>query len=126
MLKIIIISIIFALLILFLKNTRNDIAILVEIMSGIILLTLGFEYLTNTFDFFNKLIDLSGIDKNVFKIILKITAISFIIEFGAGAIEDFGLKGLSTKLVFIGKLVILGLSLPIIYSVFNMFYGILS
>ena len=95
-------------------------------MSGITLIILSLDYLTVTFEFFNRLISLSGIDKETFRIILKITAIAYLVEFGAGTIEDFGLKGLSNKLVFIGKFVILGLSFPIIYSVFNMFYGILS
>jgi stage III sporulation protein AD len=87
---------------------------------------LTFDYLNNTFAFFNELINRSGIDKDVFRIILKVISVSFLVEFGAGTIEDFGLKGLSSKLVLIGKFVILGLSLPIIYSVFNMFYGLLS
>lgn len=126
MVKIILIALIFALIIIFLRNIKSDLAILVEIMSGITLIILSLDYLTVTFEFFNRLISLSGIDKETFRIILKITAIAYLVEFGAGTIEDFGLKGLSSKLVFIGKFVILGLSFPIIYSVFNMFYGILS
>ena len=126
MLKIILITLVFAILIVFLRNIKRDLAVLIEIMSGIILIILSIDYLKDTFNFFNELISVSGLDIDNFKIILKIVAIAYLVEFGAGTIEDFGLKGLANKLVVIGKFIILGLSLPVIYSVFNMFYGLLK
>ena len=47
-------------------------------------------------------------------------------EFAAGAIEDFGLKSLSDKLVLIGKLIIIGVSMPVIYAVINLVTGLLT
>ena len=61
-----------------------------------------------------------------YKIIFKITAISYLVEFGAGIIDDFGLKSLSDKLVFVGKVVIFCMSMPIIYAVFNLLLGIIQ
>ncbi len=125
MIKIILVSLVFAVIIIFLKNIKSDLAILVEIISGIIVLTLAVEYLYDTFSFFTELINLTGLDSEVFTIILKITAVAYLIEFGAGTVEDFGLKNLSNKLVFVGKFVILGISMPVIYSVFNLFKNLL-
>lgn len=125
MIKIILVSLVFAVIIIFLKNIKSDLAILVEIISGIIVLTLAVEYLYDTFSFFTELINLTGLDSEVFTIILKITAVAYLIEFGAGTVEDFGLKNLSNKLVFVGKFVILGISMPVVYSVFNLFKNLL-
>lgn len=126
MIKIVIVAIIFAVIILFLKNIKSELTILVEIISGIILLSLAFGYLNETFEFFNNLIKLTGLDSEIFIIVLKVTAIGYLIEFGAGTIEDFGLTSLAGKLVFIGKLVIVGISLPIIYAIFNLVTGLLG
>lgn len=126
MIKIVIVAILFAVIILFLKNIKSELTILVEILSGIILLSLAFGYLNETFEFFNNLIKLTGLDNEIFSIVLKVTAIGYLIEFGAGTIEDFGLTSLAGKLVFIGKLVIVGMSLPIIYAIFNIVTGLLG
>ena len=61
----------------------------------------------------------------VYKIIFKITGIGYMVEFAAETINDFGIKGLSEKLIFVGKVVIFSLSLPILYAVINLLSGIL-
>ena len=94
-------------------------------MSGIILLSCVIPYVLEVFNFFNEIIELSSIDKNIYKILLKIIAIGYLLEFSAGPIEDFGLKGLSSKLILIGKIIIISLSLPIIYGVINILKGLL-
>ena len=67
---------------------------------------------------------MTGVDGSLFSIIFKITAIGYLVEFGAGTIEDFGLKSLADKLVFAGKIIILGISMPVIYAVFNLLKGL--
>ena len=69
---------------------------------------------------------MTGVNKEYFAIIFKIIAIGYLIEFAAGTIEDFGLKSLSDKLVLIGKLIIIGVSMPIIYAIFNLVSGLLK
>ena len=81
---------------------------------------------SEAFSFVNNIVELSGIDKEFYKIIFKITAIGYLIEFGADLVLDMGLKGLSEKLVFVGKIVIFCTSLPIFYSVFNLLIGLLE
>ena len=52
-------------------------------------------------------------------IIFKVVAIGYLVEFGAETINDLGLKSLSDKLIFIGKLAIFSVSLPVLYAIFN-------
>ena len=126
MIKITLIAIICAIMIIYLKSIGSELYQLVIIASGIILLYLIFGYIVDVYDFFKNLSSLTGIDNSLFKIIFKITAIGYITEFGAGIIEDFGLHGLSDKLVFCGKIIILIVSMPVFYAVFNLLTEILK
>ncbi len=126
MAKIVSIAIIASILILYLKNINSEFYLLAIIASGVILLSMAFDYLVLTFEFFNKLIELTGINKEYYQIIFKITGIGYMIEFAAGTISDFGVNGIADKLVFVGKIVIFSLSLPILYAVINLLTGILQ
>lgn len=125
MIKIIAVSMLFALIIIFLKNINSDLTILAMIMSGIIIIYLSIDYLILTFDFFNVIMDMCNIDKELIKVVFKVTSIGYLVEFGAGVIEDFGLKSLSDKLIFVGKVIMLSVSLPVIYAFFNLIMELL-
>ena len=114
MLKIVVIAIICAFLVLTLKSFAPELAAPALVGSGIIIIYYAVIYLSETFSVLKSLADLTGIGQELYKIIFKISAIAYIIEFSAGIIEDFGLKSLSDKLTFAGKIVILTVALPII------------
>lgn len=126
MLKIVSIVLISAIIIIYLKSINSELTFIALAGAGIIIIYFSLEYIASTSSFIIKLINLSGVDKQYFEIIFKIMAIAYIVEFAAGIVEDFGLNSLAKKLVFVGKLIILSLALPIIYSVFNLFTGILQ
>ncbi len=120
MLKIVAIAIVCGIIIIYLKNLNSELVPLVILASGIIIIFLGLNYLISSFEFINEIIEKSQIDNQIINIIFKITAVGYVIEFGADAVEEFGLKSLSNKLVFVGKLIIFVLSIPIINAVFDM------
>ena len=126
MLKIAALAITCAIIILYLKSINSELYTAALIGSGIILLYTAAGYMAETFEFFRVLIDKTGVNKEYFSIIFKIIAIGYLVEFAAGAIEDFGLKSLSDKLVLIGKLIIIGISMPVIYAVINLVTGLLT
>ena len=112
--KIVAIGIISAILIVYLKSINSELSLIATICSGILILTLSASYIK---DFLSLIMDISGKSNNFseyIKIIIKIIAISYLVEFTAQTIEDFGLKGLSDKVVFGGKLIVISLSVPII------------
>ncbi len=126
MIKIVAVALIFTIVIVYLKSVNVELALLATVGAGIILLYFTIDYLLNVFDFINNLIQLSGIDNELYLIIFKITAIGYLVEFAASTIQDFGLKSLSDKLVFVGKILILSMSMPIIYAIFNLLIGMLQ
>ena len=125
MVKIVIIAIIIGCLTLYLKTVNPEIATMTLIAGGVMILVECFSYLTKTYEFFNQLISYSGVDSQLFLIIFKAVGIGYLIEFGAGLLEDFGLKSLSDKLILFGKIVILTMSLPILYAILNVIKGML-
>jgi len=126
MYKIIVFALISAILIIYLKSINPELAILASICSGIIILTFLIGYLSDTFILLKKLVELSNIDNDLYKIIIKVTLIGYIFEFSAGIIEDFGLKNISDKLILVAKVIILSLSLPIFYSLINVITSLIK
>ena len=126
MAKIVVIALVCAIIIVYLKSINSEVYSFAVVGSGIILLAYGFSYVYQTFDFFSEIVNLTGINVQYYSIIFKITAIGYLIEFGASTIEGLGLKSLSDKLVFVGKAIILFVSLPVLYAVFNLLKGIIQ
>ena len=104
MFKIISVAIICAVKIIYLKNTNSELSVLATVGSGIILIFLVFGYISDTFILINSIIDRTGINRELYVVIFKITAIGYIIEFASDAVLDFGLKSLADKLIFAGKI----------------------
>ena len=126
MIKIIIVALVFAVTISYLKASGSDLYVLALVGAGVILFSLAFEYLVETVDFVRQLIDKTGVDQEFYRIIFKITIIGYLIEFSADTITDLGFKSLADKLVFVGKFIIFSVSLPILYAVFNLLTGLTS
>ena len=117
---------IFAVIIVYLRSVNSELAFLATIASGVIIICFALEYLSQVYSFFEQIVNVSGLDVDTLKIILKVVAIAYLIEFGADTLIDFGLKNLADKLVFTGKIMILLTSLPVFYSVFNILIGVLQ
>lgn len=124
MLKIILITLACAFIIFYLKSINSELYQLALIGAGVIVLSQTFVYFIETFSFFREVIDLSGIDSDFYKIIFKITAIGYLVEFGASTVKDMGFNSLAEKLVFAGKVIILYVSIPILSAVFNLLKGL--
>ncbi|MBE7061528.1 MAG: hypothetical protein E7382_03190 [Clostridiales bacterium] len=124
--KVVVLTIIFAVIILYLRSINGELAMLTGICAGIIILFYAFSYLSEVFSVIDRMIELTGIDRDMYKIIFKITSIGYLVEFGADTVSDFGLKSLADKLVFVGKIMIFSISLPIIYAIINLLSGIIQ
>lgn len=126
MLKILAVAMICALIILYLKNINSDLYLLACVVSGLILLGFTIDYLRESFAFVSKLIEISGVDNEFYKIIFKTVTIGYLFEFSAQTIRDAGLNGVADKLIFTGKIIIFCLSTPIFYSVLSLLTGIIK
>lgn len=85
-------------LILIVKEERKDIATIISIIAGVFILLFTISKITPVIDILNNLAEKSGINKEFFSIILKVTAIAYIVEIAKSICEDSGQKALSQKL----------------------------
>lgn len=119
MIKFILIGFICSFILIYLKNSKSDFYEIAIISTSCLLIFMSFDYVGQVLEILNKLFHLSGISSEHYKIIIKIVALSYLIEFSSSLVEDMGQKNISNKLVFVGKIAILIVAFPVIYSIFN-------
>lgn len=119
------IGIITALCVLVLRENRSDIATLIGITGGAIILLSLIDYFTQIFDFLRRFIEKTGIDGSVIKALVKIVGIGYVADFSAGIVEESGSKALSEKIVLGGKVIIFIMSIPIIEMLFEIISSML-
>ena len=126
MLQIVALALITGIIVIYLQGVNKEIALLAGAAGGILIVFLAFGYLKDIFSVISDIVALSGIDGELYKLIFKIVAVAYLVEFAAGIIEDFGLRELASKLVFGGKVIILGMALPIVAALLNIIVNLVS
>ena len=126
MLQLVGIALVGGIITVYLKTINPELAMMSLICTGIIIVVTAFTYLSETFDLFRKIAEISNVDQTLLKIIIKIVWIGYVIEFAAGILEDFGVKSIADKLVFAGKIIILTVSVPIFYALINILVGLVT
>lgn len=122
--KIVAFAIVSVVLVILIKQEKPEIALLLSIISSVSLLLFALNKISGIFELLDGLVSKSGINKEFFEIILKITVIAYIVEFGKNICVDAGQSSIATKLEMAGKVVIVVLSLPIISSLLNILTGL--
>lgn len=126
MLQIVSLALITGVIVFYLQSVNKEIAVLAGVAGGILVIFLSFGYLKDVFSVISEIVAISGIDGELYKLIFKIVAVAYLVEFAAGIIEDFGMRSLASKLVFGGKAIILGMALPIIVALLNIIVNLVS
>ena len=114
--KIVGIGIIAVIIITIIKQYKQEFAIYVSILAGIIIFFMVFENLSGIIDLINDLTLKSNVNSDFIKILLKITGIAFLAEFAVQICMDLGESALANKVDLGGKVIIISLSIPILSS----------
>ena len=126
LIRIIGVALVTALAALFLKSSKPELAFAVTIAGAVIILLFIVDMLAASFQIFSEIAEKTGIDSSLVRIIIKIVAIGYLVEFSAGVIEDFGSKSIADKLVLAGKVIIFAVSIPIIQNMLTLIGGFLE
>ncbi len=124
--KIVIIALICAIMTLYLKKYAPDIAVLVSIAGGIMIIFLTVDQIFGLTEQLNEFFAASQVDSDLLKIIIKVTILAYIVEFAAGAVRDLGENSLAEKVLLSGKIAILALSFPIITSLIGLIAEVIN
>lgn len=88
MLQIVALALITGIIVIYLQSVNKEIALLAGAAGGILIVFLAFGYLKDIFSVISDIVALSGIDGELYKLIFKIVAVAYLVEFAAGIIED--------------------------------------
>lgn len=119
-LKIIIIATIGALIFVYLKQNNSELAGLLAVSTGVIILILTVEYVISVVSFFSKMTDVIGVSSELFIIVIKIIAISYLSDFCSSLCRDLGVSSIGDKVNFASKMMIFVLTTPIIINLFEL------
>ena len=118
--KLVAFAIVAVVLVLVVKQQRSDIAILLAVSAGAGLLIFSIFKLSSVFDMLQDLVKNSGVSSQFLSIVLKVTAIAYIIEFGKNVCMDAGQSAIANKLEMAGKVIVLTLSIPLKSSLMSL------
>ena len=80
------------------RENRPDIALIIGIAGGVMILLGVTDRLVEAVDFFRDISDKAGVDGGVMKILFKIVGVGYIADFSAGLAEESGAKALGCLL----------------------------
>lgn len=109
-----------------LKKYNNEISTLVSVCGGVLIFVLSVQQLTLVFNGLKDIYNFTDLNFDFLKIIFKVLAVGYITEFAADIADDFGNSIISSKVIFGGKIVICGMTLPVVKELLEMLLSLLS
>jgi len=110
--------------VLLIRPTKPEIAALVGLGGGILVVLMFVESLQTIIGNVSHLVDRTGVGGTMFSALLRIVGIAYLAEFAAGICEEAGNTTMAKKVILAGKVVILILALPIINNLIEVVIGI--
>lgn len=108
------------------RQTKPELAVLVGVAGSIVLFFYILDMLEQVFGVFKYILDSTGLDPQLFVVLLKIVGVGYLTEFGANICSDSGNSAVASKILLAGKLAIFVLSIPIIKSLIEIIASIMA
>ena len=125
LIKVLILGIIISILAIFLKSVKPEYSFLCVIAGSVIIVIYILKSSVEVFNFFDLVLDKTGINYELFYTMLKIIGVGYLVEFSANVCRDSGNVTIADKIVLAGKMMIFIVSLPVISNLFNLVVGML-
>jgi stage III sporulation protein AD len=104
-------------IVLIFKGKRDDLAIQVSIVAGILIFLFMISKLTIIMGFLQTLANKASIDVVYLNTVFKILGIAYLASFCSEICKDAGESSIASKVEFAGKILILVLAIPILMAV---------
>ncbi len=112
--------------VLVLREVKSELAAAVALAGGIIVVLSVVDVFTDIFSTIAAIAKRAGLATSVVTLLFKVIAVGYVTEFSASVMDDVGLSSLSDKVTLAGKLIIVGVSLPVVVKLFEFIAGMLS
>ena len=124
--KIVIIGIVGTVFSILLKKDRPEFSLILSVCTSFLIFMLVIPYLEGFILMVENITEQAGIKPQYIKIIFKVIGISYLVQFGAELCRDCGEGSLASKIELGGKAIILSLTLPVIYKIFDIINSVLN
>ena len=124
--KIISLAFVIVVCVILVRQYRPEMAVTVEIAGAIVLLTYILSLLKDSLSFFDYVLTTSGLNSELFVVLLKIIGVGYLTEFSATCCADCGNSSVASKVLLAGKLTIFVLSIPIIKELFDLVVSVVQ
>ena len=118
-------GIIATILIVVLKQTKPEFAILLSIATGVIIFILIVPQLVYVVDTISGLSSRANVDISYFNTIVKIIGMAYLVEFASQISRDAGQDSVAMKIELGGKILIMVLAIPILLALMDLIIKIL-
>ena len=108
-----------------LKDKKPNLAFFILIVAGISIFLSMIGVLNQVIEFIKEIAERANINTLYISIVLKILAIAYLTSFCSELCKDSGAGSISSKVEFAGKILILGLAIPILMAVLDSILQIL-
>ena len=112
-------AVIAAIFIIFIRQSRPEIAQLLSIAVGIIVVVYLLGYLKMIVDVITEMALEADINPLFLRTLFRVIGVAYLAEFGSQVCRDAGEGNIAGKIEFAGKIIILVMAIPILLSVFE-------
>lgn len=123
--KIIGVAFIATFIIVLLKQYKPEFVIHVSILAGIIIFGMVVFKLSSIIELLQSLSNKLGVNSKFFMILIKITGIAYLSEFAVNVCKDSGETAIASKVEVAAKIIIIGMSIPIVAALLETIISIL-
>lgn len=107
------------------RPIRPEFSVFISIAASLILLFYILDSFTDIITKLTSYIAGLGVNGQLFKYILKIVGISYILELVIDIAEECGASAIASKVSIAGKIIIAGMSLPILFDLLDLILGLI-
>lgn len=124
--KIIGIGLIALIIIVILKQYRPEFVVYISLIAGVLILAMILSKISAIVNLLESLANATSINSQFLTLLIKITGIAFLTEFAVSICTDTGESAIANKIDIGGKVVIVGMSIPIISGLLETIVKVLA
>lgn len=109
-----------------LKTAKPEFVVFASIATGVVMVAIMLSSLTDVVIAFDDIVQKSGVNDEVFAIVLKIIGIGYLTEYSSSVATDAGCVSIAQKLQFGGKIIIFLMSISIVKALVEVVSTLLS
>jgi stage III sporulation protein AD len=115
--KVVTFALVALIIVMVVKNERNDIAVFLSLVAGIMIFIFMISKLTIVVNFLQSLSNKANIDVVYLDTVFKVLGIAYLSSFCSEVCKDAGEGSIAAKVEFAGKILILTLAIPLLMAV---------